>query len=181
MLVKKRQTGFTLIEAVVATAVFAFAIASALGVYMATIRLDTKSRAERSVQQNARFIMDYFAKEIRNGSIDYTSINDADTLSVVNQLDQQEVFEWGGLNNPVLTLNKSGLGTTNLNSSDVRVTNLRFYLHPSENPFILANDEHVQPHVTVVMTIQSVNTKAIESSTINLQSTFAVREYPSRE
>jgi len=178
---KAGQKGFTIIEAVVSTAVFTFAIASALGVYMATVRLDSKSRSERSVQQNARFIMDYISKEIRNGTIDYSGTNDQDTLTIVNQLNQQEIFDWGGSNNPNISITKAGLGTTNLNSSDVRVTRLRFFLFPTTDPFNLANDSHVQPHVTVVMTIQSTNPKFIESATMNIQSTFAVRDYPSRQ
>lgn len=172
-----KSSGFTIIEAVVAAGVFAFVIASSIGVYLATIRLDARTRAERAVQQNARFIMDYLAKEIRNGSIDYLGTNDSDTLSLINQLNQQLIFDRSG-NNLILT--KSGIGSTNLNSSDVNVTRFSVYLDPDADPFFIANDVHVQPHVTVVMRIESTSLKDVERGTIDLQSTFTVRDYPSR-
>lgn len=186
---KSGQKGFTIIEAVVAAGVFAFVITSALGVYMSVLQLDAKTRAERSVQQNARFIMDYLAKEIRNGVIDYDAVNDADTLTLFNQLSQQEIFDYntagcnggaGDLSTCVLRLTKTGIGTTNLNSADVSVTRLRFYLDPDENPFNLDNDEHQQPHVTIVMRIESNTSKNTDRGVIDLQSTFTVRDYPSR-
>lgn len=186
---KSGQKGFTIIEAVVATSVFAFVVASALGVYMAVLQLDSKTRAERAVQQNARFIMDYIAKEIRNGVIDYGGTNDIDTLTVFNQLSQQEIFDYntagcnggaGDVAQCVLRLTKTGVGTTNLNSTDVRITRLRFYLEPDNNPFDLDNDVHTQPHVTVVIRIESTKLRNTERGFIDLQSTFTVRDYPSR-
>ena len=87
------QNGFTLIEAVVATSVFAFLVTSILGVYMATVQLDSETRAQRAVAQNARFIMEFLAKEIRNGTIDYASYsgNQAGTdtqVYIKNQLNE---------------------------------------------------------------------------------------------
>lgn len=175
---KKNEKGFTIIEAVVSAGVFAFVVVSALGVYLSVVQLDAKSRAERTVQQNARFIMDYIAKEIRNGSIDYTQTNDDYTLNLINQLDEQETFNWNGTD---LILSKSGIGSTELNSDQVSVTRFKSILNPSVNPFDLANDTHVQPHVTIILQLQSKNSKAAEGAVINLQSTFAVRDYPSRQ
>jgi type II secretory pathway component PulJ len=177
---KSGQEGFTLIEAVVATAVFAFVVSSTLAVYLATISLDSKSRAERAVTQNARFIMEFLSKEIRNGGVYYSMTNDSDTLSLLNQLDEAETIEWGGVSNPVITLNKPGLGTTNLNSEDVEVTRLQFILSPTTGPYNLANDSHIQPHVTVIMSLRSRNQKFKEAASIDIQSTYSTRVYPAR-
>jgi hypothetical protein len=124
--------------------------------------------------------MEFLSKEIRNGSINYSATNNATTLSLVNQMDEAEAvtFDSGA---QTLNLTKSGLGTTTLSSDDVRVTAASFAVSPATNPFVLANDVHVQPHVTVTMTLTSVNSKATETSTMHIQSTFAVREYPSRQ
>lgn len=176
---KRRQKGFTIIEAVVSAGVFAFIVSSILGVYMATIQLDSKTRAERAVQQNARFIMDFLSKEIRNGSINYTLVNDADSLNLINQLDEEELIQWDGSSNLVLT--KTGLGSTQLNSNGVRITNFAFYTAPTRNPFILANDVHVQPHVTIVMRLEYESTnRQADNAYMDIQSTFTVRDYPSR-
>jgi type II secretory pathway pseudopilin PulG len=175
------QKGFSLIEAVVAAGVFAFVVAASLGVYMSVIKLDSKTRSERAVQQNARFILDYLSKEIRNGVIDYTRENDQDTLSIINQMDQELQINWTGATQRNLVLTKTGIGTTNLNSDDVYVTNFVAYLTPSHDPFNLANDVHIQPHVTIVLQLQSTRTKSGESATMNIETTFTVRDYRARQ
>ncbi len=176
------QKGFTIMEAVVSTALFAFVVSSSLAVYMAVIRLDQKTRAERAVQQNARFIMEYFSKEIRNGSIDYTLANNSTTIHFTNQLDEDLAIQWsgGGL---LLTKSIGGtlIGSTNLNSSDVIVTQFKFVIKPAVDPFILANNTNIQPHVTVIMELQSINQKFSELSKMNVQSTFSLRDYRSRQ
>jgi Tfp pilus assembly protein PilV len=176
---KGGQKGFTVIEAVVSASVFAVIVSGALAVYLATIRLDTKARSERTVQQNVRFIMDYVAKEVRNGSINYAGTNSNAALSLINQQDQDLLIEYDA-NKKVLTLIRDANAITTLNSADVKVTAFNIELYPDTDPFVLANDEHIQPHVTITMTVQSANTKQAESSTMSVQSTFTVREYPSR-
>lgn len=174
----KSEKGFTVIEAVVSASVFAFIFSSVLGVYLLAIQLDAKTRSERAVQQNARFIMDFLGKEIRNGSINYGAVNDIDTLSIINQTDEPEVINWDGAS--AITLSKPQ-GSTNLNSNGVKVTRLNFYLEPLVDPFDLANDVHIQPHVTIVLTLESnYGDREGQISTLNVQTTYTVREYPSR-
>jgi type II secretory pathway pseudopilin PulG len=175
---RSKQKGFTLIEAVVSTGVFAFVVASSFGVYLSVVRLDAKSRTERSVQQNARFIMDYFSKELRNGSIDYDRTNNITTLSFTNQLDEETTIQWDATNQDLKLIKQQG--TTNLNSTDVNVKDVKFVVRPSINPFVLANNVHIQPHVIIVLTLESANTKYPEITTMSIQSTFSVRDYPSR-
>ena len=186
------QKGFTAIEALVATALFAFVVTSVLGVYMATLRLDARTRSQRAVAQNARYIMEFLAKEIRNGNIDYSlytgsdiGTDERDRLHIINQAGESETFALSGSNCTTnvcnITLTKNG-GTTNLNSSGVRVSRLEFRTEPDEDPFVLSNDEHVQPYVvTVLELISNYGTRTTEVSKMNLQSTFTVRSYPDRE
>lgn len=174
----KGQKGFTIVEAVVSAGVFAFVVAASLGVYIATTQLDSKTRAERAVQQNARFIMDYFAKEIRNGSIDYTGVNDSDTLSITNQLGQQLVFD---LVNGNLMLTRSGFGTTQLNSSSISVTRFNLYLRPNVDPFKLVSGADLQPHVTIVMRLETLQQAPQGRAFIDVQTTLTTRDYPSRQ
>lgn len=174
------EKGFTLIEAIVATAVFAFVIVSVMGVFIATISLDAKTRAQRAVTQNARFIMEYLAKEVRNGTIYYSGYpgGTADsTLYVINQSDEIEHFYLSGTD---LKLDKGS--STNLNTATVRVTKLSFLVYPPENPLTSAKTYDVQPSVTVILELSSnYGNKAGETSIINLQSTFTSRDYTSRQ
>jgi len=178
---KTKQKGFTLIEAVVATAVFAFVVSSIIGVYMSTIQLDRKTRSQRAVAQNARFIMEYLAKEVRNGSIYYSYYPGGvanSTLALTNQANQAEYFYLSGTD---LKIEKGG-ATTNLNSDSVRVTKLLFRVSPAQDPYTTAKTFNEQPKVTVIMELTSdYGGAGIETSVLNLQSTFATRNYPSRE
>jgi type II secretory pathway pseudopilin PulG len=193
----KNQKGFTLIEAVVSAAVFAFTITSVVGVYLSVMSIDTKTRAERSVQQNARFIMDFLGKEIRNGSINYSAYPGgtvayqsggyANDLFITNQLSENEQVTCGSdsvgdPNDPYLILTKS-TGTTNLNSQGVRVTNCKFFVSPSTTPFaaLSGSPPNVQPSVTVVLQLTAnYGSRAQSSAVVNLETTFTVRQYPSR-
>src|SRR6185295_11973130 len=136
--VTRNKHGFTLIEAVVATAVFAFVISSILGVYISTLQLDRKTRAERAVINNGSFIMQFLAKEVRNGSINYASYagpiaTPAPDLYVVNQGNELERFYLSGTN---IMLSKPSVSATpsNLNADDVKVTNLKFLISPASDP-----------------------------------------------
>src|SRR5687767_8301258 len=89
------RRGFTLIEAVVATAAFAFVVSSIIGVYLSVLQLDRKTRAIATVSQNARFIMEFLAKEVRNGNINYASygggvVTGTNDLYILNQASELE-------------------------------------------------------------------------------------------
>ncbi|MBI4049498.1 MAG: hypothetical protein HY395_01625 [Candidatus Doudnabacteria bacterium] len=182
------KRGFTLIEAVVASSVFVFVVSSIVGVYLSTLQLDNKTRSERTLQQNVRFIMEYLAKSVRNGSVDYASYPGGDASLVSDQLwfsnisNEREYIYLSGTN---LVLEKtSGVvtQTTNLNSSNVQVANLKFFVTPAKDPLTSAKTYNQQPNVVVVLELTtSYGSRENETSRINLQTTLSSREYPSRE
>lgn len=175
-----------MIEAVVATSVFAFFITSILGVYMSTLRLDSRTRAQRAVTDNARFIMEFLAKEVRNGRIDYDASgcngtsNDTD-LCIINQSNEAEhiyvenVGDLNGGRGTNLVIEK-GAGTSNLNSSSVTVTKLKFLVSPSSDPFTGGSNE--QPHVTVIMQLTAQSNR--DPVKLDIQTTLSENYYPIR-
>lgn len=68
---KQSEQGFTLIEALIATFLFTIVIASVIGIYLTTLKVNRHSNAVRLASENARYISEYLSKEIRNGRIDY--------------------------------------------------------------------------------------------------------------
>ncbi len=178
-----KQRGFTLIEAVVATAVFAFVVSSIVAVYLSTFHIDRKTRAQRAVTQNARFITEFFAKEIQNGTINYTSypggiVPAGPSLYVLNQANELEQVYLNGTN---IVLSKGGLGT-NLNSAGVKVTRLNFLIAPDRDPYTPAKAANEQPHVTVILELTSnYGSNAQDTAKLDLQNTFSTRAYPSRQ
>ncbi len=176
------EKGFTLIEAVVATAVFAFVISSIIGVYLSVLKLDRKARAQRAVYDNGRFIMEFLSKEVRNGLIDYATyggtIPSNPDLYIKNQSNEVERFYLSGTN---LSLSKNA-AVTNLNSGGVKVTKLTFLIAPTVNPYTPAKASNQQPHVTVVLELTSnYGVNAADQAKINIQDTFSMRIYPSRQ
>lgn len=181
--IHQRSRGFTLIEAVVATAVFAVVISSVAGIYLSTFHLDRKTRAQRALSQNARFISEFLAKEVRNGSINYSSysggtIPSNPDLYVFNQANELERFYLSGTN---IIMVKNG-NTTNLNSAQVKVTKLNFLISPSVDPYTLSRAANEQPHVTVILELTSnYGNSSADVAKINLEDTFSTRTYKSRQ
>ena len=182
--IRNSDLGFTLMEAVVATALFAFVVSSVIGVYLSVIQLDRKARSQRIVAQNARFIMDFLAKEVRNGSINYNCsqwngiVVGTSNLCVQNQANELERFYLSGTN---LKLEKNN-SSTNMNSSKVLVSDLKFYVSPAEDPYTPAKTYNVHPHVTVVLELTSnYGTAPTAVAKIRIQDTFTPRYYPSRQ
>jgi prepilin-type N-terminal cleavage/methylation domain-containing protein len=201
-----KQRGFTLIEAIVATALFAFVVSSILGTYIAVLRLDTRTRAQRAVADDARFLMDFLAKEIRDGHIDYAAYPNQLTckfsctdpsfvgtdLHLINQGGEAEHIYYYDITasavetEPICTPGENicglyitkGTTTAMLNSSKIKVTRLKFYTYPIGDPFgsTLYSE---QPHVRVVMELVA-NINARDQVKVNLDSTFSTLYYPAR-
>jgi prepilin-type N-terminal cleavage/methylation domain-containing protein len=186
-----QQKGFTLMEAIVSVAIFAFVMVSAMAVYLTALQIDSKTRAERAVQQNVRFITEFLGKEIRNGSIDYPAYGGTITYNssgytnvvhMVNQLNEHESVTCDPTNSNLI-LSKAA-GATNLNSARVRVTRCAFYVAPATDPFKPVSDSppNEQPFVTVVLQLEAdYGGGQGDGAVMNLQTTFAVRDYSARE
>lgn len=181
--------GFTLIEAIVATALFAFVVSSMLGIFLSILKLDSRTRAQRAVSDNGRYIMEFLAKEVRDGRIDYsaaacggvvTSITD---LCLVNQNNESEhiypanasALSGAGTD---LVIAKA-LGTSNMNSSKVKITKLQFIVNPTTDPLTNAKAANEQPHVTIVLELQYESSR--DPAKMNLQTTISENFYPARQ
>ena len=81
---KKNKTaaGFTLVEIVVATTIFAIVVTSMLALFNYTLKINRKSEALRQAAQGMRNFVEFLVKEVRNGQIDYfvNGVNPAPAL-----------------------------------------------------------------------------------------------------
>jgi prepilin-type N-terminal cleavage/methylation domain-containing protein len=69
--IKKVQRGFTLMEIVVATTIFAFVVTALMSLFNYTLKINRKSEALRQATQGIRNFTEFITKQIRNGDIDY--------------------------------------------------------------------------------------------------------------
>lgn len=65
------EKGFTLMEIMVATVLFAIVFSSMLGLFNYVLKINRRTEALRQASQGARDFVEFLAKEIRNGQIDY--------------------------------------------------------------------------------------------------------------
>src|SRR5258708_416913 len=72
---KSKQAGFTLMEIIVATSIFALAFSCILTLFNYTLKINRKSEALRQASQGMRNFMEFLVKEVRNGQINYGVVN----------------------------------------------------------------------------------------------------------
>lgn len=168
--------GFTLIEAVVATTVFAVAMTSMVGVYVSVQRLNSQSSSLQALQQNARFINEDLTKTINNGQIDYARYGSVPqpfaTDLYLRDKDQVQIRIYRSGND--LMVDKAGVGTAWLTGREVRVLNFQVYIWPATNPFP-GGTEH--PTVTLYLDMEN-NLNRRDRTRLKFQTTMATREYP---
>lgn len=179
--------GFTLIEAVVATSVFAIAITSMVGVYVAIQRLNQASAALQALQQNARFITEDITKIVRNGQVDYARYVSTYGISGVPQplaspsrlflIDQDGVSIEISQSGDDLRIEKTGIGATNYSGREVKVLDFKAYVWPALNPFAVGATVREQPTVTIYLNLES-NINPRDKTRFPMQITVATRRYP---
>jgi prepilin-type N-terminal cleavage/methylation domain-containing protein len=72
---KKKNLGFTLMEIVVSTTIFAIVAAAMMSLFNYVLKINRRSEALRQSAQGLRNFVEILAKDIRNGQIDYFVIN----------------------------------------------------------------------------------------------------------
>ncbi len=75
VLIYSRQGGFTLMEIMVSTAIFAIVAVAMLSLFNYVLKINRKTEALRQASQGMRNFVEVLVKEIRNGQIDYYVAN----------------------------------------------------------------------------------------------------------
>src|ERR1700690_132566 len=117
-----KQKGFTLIEALVATVLFATVVTSLMGIYTFAIRLSRREDSIRTATENVRFLSEFLTKEIRNGQIDYndsaigncvtTSFGGRSDLQIVNVDGDTECFYLNSASSVLVLVKKPATQST---------------------------------------------------------------------
>jgi type II secretory pathway pseudopilin PulG len=72
---RRAKAGFTLMEIVVSTTIFAFVSVAMMTMFNYTLKINRRSEALRQATQGMRNFVEYLVKEIRNGEIDYAIVD----------------------------------------------------------------------------------------------------------
>ncbi|MBW6440416.1 type II secretion system GspH family protein [Patescibacteria group bacterium] len=180
---KKQQKGFTLLETLVSLGLFALVISVGVGIFVGGSNYQRKTIELLSVQREAGYIMEIVSRELRMGAD--LPVIDTDNNSQVGQSDDYLEFidyNWDKKVYCRLDSNGScdssgkdfGVGVGNplffhkINSTEVEVENLKFYVNDFDAPL------NKQKFITVSLTLKS--TKKYHTK-ITLQTSIAMRIY----
>jgi prepilin-type N-terminal cleavage/methylation domain-containing protein len=67
------QQGFTLMEIVVSTTIFAVVLTMTLAIFNYALKINRRTEALRQTTQGMRNFTEFLVKEIRNGKIEYSA------------------------------------------------------------------------------------------------------------
>jgi len=201
------RSGFTLIEALVAAALFATFMVAVTSAFIYTTKLSRRTNAIRMANDNARYITEFLSKEIRNGRINYgdnTSLGPCNystmtasdhLLYITNVNGNAECFYLGDTNGvvsatgPVLWLKIQPGGSLTQYSSNINqipsgsngVTNeiisLHFIIQPAQNVAIQSSDSSHQQPQVIIEGTLVSSQDPQDVITVPFQTTVSIPEY----
>lgn len=195
-----KQSGFTLVEVIVATTIFVIVVAAMLGLFDYTLKVNRRVQAMREVAQGTRTFAETLTREIRNGRIDYEAntwatecdaANYADTenpnksLGVVSRNGDKLCFYFDPAENNAFKLKKltaqGEIIATVFSSSRFRVIpeTFRFIVGPTTDPTQQTAGLYpgIQPHVTIVAQFEINTFEPTGPIRIDYQTTISTDVY----
>jgi prepilin-type N-terminal cleavage/methylation domain-containing protein len=188
-ILNKRQSGFTLIETLVAMSVFSILIVIVTGIYLNVNNLQKNTASFQRLQNEGRYITEKIAQEFRARELDVvTTFN-----GVTNPLDAVVFYEdefdetveiyydngviRGGEVIPSLAYNSNG-AVDYLNSVNTEVVGVRFYVWPSvDNPWGFAPATNIQPRLTFWLKIKNRGVAEKYRKELTIQTTISSKIY----
>ncbi|MDD4290258.1 MAG: prepilin-type N-terminal cleavage/methylation domain-containing protein [Patescibacteria group bacterium] len=181
----KKLSGFTLLEMIVATAIFVIVSTMCIGIYILTIKANTRVIIMQKIQNEMRFAMDYISREIRLANIDYDYYTDfkitnpSEELALEDNFSNRVIFrkitrenEELGEEIGFLQVKYNNSDWVDITANNVNLKDLYFYISPTQYP--ATNDDfNKQPLVTIVMKFVDEGNQ-LETF---LQSTISARNY----
>ncbi|MFH1947487.1 MAG: type II secretion system protein [Candidatus Magasanikbacteria bacterium] len=159
--------GFTLIEMIVAIAVFTVVMTVTLATYLNVSDIQRKANALRVVNDNVSFALETMTREIRTNK-DYTDCG-AKCLSFTNDDSQMITYSFNSTDN---SIERDIIGDSNpplrLTSPDIKIEDLVFNIRDG----VSAQE---QPMVTIFIKA-SAGEKIKIKNTLNVQTTITKRE-----
>ncbi len=184
---RKNQSGFTLMEIVVATAIFATVVASILALFNYVLRINRQVQATRLVAQASRNFTEVLSREIRNGRIDYTSTTCPNidytslkntSLAMISYTGERLCFYFDADTNSLkLRRQTSGASTEetiNPPNMTINPDTFKFLVRPGKDP--LTAKQGIQPMVTILAEFE-VFKGTINQKIVPYQSTISTDVY----
>ena len=187
------EQGFTLMEILVATAIFTVVVSAMLVLFNNTLQINRKVQSLRQVSQGTRNFTEMISREIRNGRIDYASTNgycdirkysdsDNQSLAIINKAGERICF-YLDQNDQSLYIAKYGdTGTVveKINPPNFLVLHKRFRIivRPQTDPNPGGTQfPGIQPMVTILATFSYQPPSGEVAAEIPFQTTISTDIY----
>lgn len=185
---KKQRRAFSLMEMIVATALFLTVITVSIGIFLSVTKANNKINAMQKVENEIRYILEKISKEVRLGTIyyDYYDIvysgnfeNPAPILALSDNANNISYFMLNGDNSSPGIVQMSldgGSNWSDLSTDSVIVDSLDFYLLPDSNSFSQNSINIKQPMVTLFLEAHYDRGSSFDGQ-IKIQTTISSRQY----
>lgn len=164
-----KKNAFTLVELLIAVTVFVVVVSVVLSLFITGLKGHRKVIAIQDIQDNARFLLGFIAKEIRMSEINGNPTSS--TLEITRSDGEQITYIFDGQNiQRTITDNPDDSGP--INSEEVLITGSFYTMGIGKN-------DDQQPRVTIIIKAEKVNVKPEEEAEINIQTTLSQRDLDS--
>ncbi len=176
----KKQEGFTLVEILMATAIFAIASLIICGIFINASNLQSQVSNYQKLQNDGRYIIEKIAKELRAKDVIliYPSDNPTSTLSFYTDEAGNNISIYFDSSTQSL-IYKKNTDSAPLNSSDILVKRAKFFIYPTLDPFntnSASTTPDIQPRITLLLDIANISTPKYQKELI-IQTTISSRIY----
>lgn len=170
----RMNKGFSLVEMLVAATIFSFMIVAITGIYSQIISLQRRAQGAARVQENALFIVESLAREIRFAKVSTPPDETCSTtlLSINHPVNGLVEYQFqGGAIFRKQELGTGGTGTfEQITSPEVEFISFGFCIDGTE----AGDDEQVR--ITMPMTIQNIASHPGNRVKVSLQTTVVSRD-----
>lgn len=176
------QSGFTLLEVVVAMSLFVFTILGATAIFQAVVNSQRNAIAAQNIQESMRYAFEVISKEVRmaqlntggcgsavNSIYNKMTVNGDDALYFKNKNGDCVVYY---LQDGALMVQRGGF-IASTTPSRVRITNLSFYIE--DNP--AGSSVFLQPVVVVNVAAETADAKAQDKQKMIVRTAISSRKY----
>ncbi|MBI4433701.1 type II secretion system protein [Candidatus Uhrbacteria bacterium] len=188
---RAHPSGFTLMELVVAIAVFTVTMGFTIDLFLSAIRQQSRVTVASTLQADARFVFEMIAGELRDGTIDYSRAATAEEFSIRRSDNRVVVFRRSSTDCPASVASCVQIGRFDpsgvlawapLTGLGITADVFDVLVQPTENPFSWDASQsryrsNVQPRVTVHLRFSAPTGRAGELLRVEGQSTLTSRMY----
>jgi len=166
------QSGFSLVELLVAATLFTFVVMGVSQLFAQALDIQRRATGYQKIQENALFVLESIAREVRVSAVQGVSDCPVNTLTIVHPVNGEVTYAYdrsSGRGVVTRSSSEKGGGPEPITSDDVDVTAFSFCLMG-----VGVDDQ--QARITVPITVQAVSGRASARVSVSLQTTVVSRD-----